>query len=173
MKLFNKKHEDHARFYDLGMKLHWLGKYRRFRESLIAGFGDFEESTIFDFGCGTGLLLEYIKQNYNYQGIYFGGDPGFKMLAVASKKQIRHRRLLWAQIAEIPQLPVKDASVDIFASSLVTHQLPLESKIKSFQEAYRVLKPGGILVSAEFGRPYNLQGRIGAFWLRSFWGMKT
>jgi ubiquinone/menaquinone biosynthesis C-methylase UbiE len=170
MKLFNKKHNDHAKLYDLGMKLHWLGTYQKFRKSIIENFGDFKDKTILDFGCGTGLLLEFIKKNYSFYGFYLGCDPGHKMLEVAKRRGLEHGSCIFMQISENPLLPIRNSAVDIFVSSLVTHQISHGNKIALFQEIYRILKPNGKIVMAEFGKPTNLLGKFGAFYVKSIWG---
>lgn len=164
------KHEDNARAYDAGMKLHWLGSYNAFRRSLVDNFGDFEHSTILDFGCGTGLLLEFIKENYQFNGLYLGVDPGNGMLRVAKDKTVDHQSRHFIQIAPFPSLPVKNASVDVFVSSLVTHQITLNGKQALFKEIYRVLKPGGRAVMAEFGKPSDIMGNLLALYTKKIWG---
>ncbi|OGK12396.1 MAG: hypothetical protein A2W80_09650 [Candidatus Riflebacteria bacterium GWC2_50_8] len=164
------KHEDNAGAYDTGMKLHWLGSYNAFRRSLVNNFGEFENSTILDFGCGTGLLLEFIKANYRYNGLYLGIDPGAGMLKIAKEKAIDHQGKCFVQIPLFPNFPVKSESVDIFVSSLVTHQISLEGKQALFKEIFRVLKPNGRVVMAEFGKPSGIMGNLLAFYTKKVWG---
>ncbi|MBU1107983.1 MAG: class I SAM-dependent methyltransferase [Candidatus Riflebacteria bacterium] len=164
------KHEDNAGAYDTGMKLHWLGSYNAFRRSIVNNFGDFKNSTILDFGCGTGLLLEFIKTNYQYNGLYLGIDPGAGMLKIANGKTIDHQGKCFVQIPLFPNFPVKSESVDIFVSSLVTHQIPVEGKQVLFNEIFRVLKPGGKAVMAEFGKPSGIIGNLLALYTKKVWG---
>ncbi len=165
-----RKLDDEARFYDIGMKLHWGSAYGPFRQSVVGQFGDFREKTILDYGCGTGLLLEYIKANFTYEGLYIACDPGARMLDEVRKKNISHPNIQLKLIPEIPALDIAPASVDIAVSSLVTHQLAPESKRRMFAELFRVLRPGGVLVAAEFGKSSGLSGRIGEFYIRRIWG---
>lgn len=41
-------------------------------------------------------------------------------------------------------------------SSLVFHHLNRENKVLTFKEIFRVLKPGGELHAADFGKPQNM-----------------
>lgn len=165
-----RSHDTTSRFYDFGLKLHWFGRYRRFRRSQLAAAGPLAGKTILDFGCGTGLLYDFLRQQAERPGLYVGIDPGQKMLAMARTKYQAAVDHLLVRNAVLPQLPVAGRTIDIFVSSLVTHQLPRASKELLLREAYRVLKPGGRLVLAEFGAPVNLPGRLSGWYLRAVWG---
>lgn len=161
---------DTARWYDAGMRLHWGGEYPAFRDSLIRQFGEFRDKTILDYGCGTCLLLQHIKTHYDYDGLYIACDTGTKMLEAARVKNIPHHRLVLKQIPENPSLDLGPAEVDIAVSSLITHQLSPERKRAMFGEIFRVLRTGGVLALAEFGRAEGMRGRLGEFYIRHVWG---
>ncbi|MDD2715538.1 MAG: aminotransferase class V-fold PLP-dependent enzyme [Candidatus Wallbacteria bacterium] len=170
MKLVNRRHEDQARYYDIGMKLHWLWKYKKFRQALLDNLPGLSGGTLLDYGCGTGLMLEYILANSDFSGTYIGCDPGFGMLEVAVGKKIKHKLMAFVQVAETPELPVRDSSIDAIVLSLVTHQISREGKLKLFNEFFRVLKPGGMVSIAEFGKPVGISGKISAWYIRKLWG---
>lgn len=71
-----RKLNDLARHYDGSMRRDWGREYGPFRDSVISQFGEFRNKTILDYGCGTGLLLEYIKEHYPYTGRYLACDVG-------------------------------------------------------------------------------------------------
>jgi SAM-dependent methyltransferase len=52
-------------------------------------------------------------------------------------------------------LPYPDSSFDRVVSSLVFHHLTTENKARTFKDIFRVLKPGGELHVADFGKPHN------------------
>ncbi|MGA1871488.1 MAG: class I SAM-dependent methyltransferase [bacterium] len=169
--MLNKKHDDHAPLYDVGMKVHWFGRYNKFRHSIIENFGDFRDTTILDFGCGTGLLLEFMKANYSYTGCYLGLDSGYRMLRTAKEKDIKHDALLFMQLSEaVPYLPIKESAIDIVCCCLVTHQISHDNKLILFKEMYRVLKPNGKIVMTEFCKPYTIFGKYGALYIKYIWG---
>jgi SAM-dependent methyltransferase len=165
-----RKLNDLAAHYDASMRRDWGREYGPFRDSVIAQFGDFRHKTILDYGCGTGLLLEYIKANHSYDGRYLACDTGANMLDLARSKNIPHKDLAFTLIPEVPALPLENTSVDIAVSSLVTHQLPPAGKRAMFAEVLRVLKPGGIFVLAEFGKSAGLMGFVTELYVRHLWG---
>jgi ubiquinone/menaquinone biosynthesis C-methylase UbiE len=52
-------------------------------------------------------------------------------------------------------LPYGDATYDRIVSSLVFHHMSLDNKAKALGEAHRVLRSGGELHIADFGKPQN------------------
>lgn len=94
--------------------------------------------TVLDVGCGPGRYHEYIKQKYP-DVRYVGIDYSTGMLEDHSNTQ----RVLRADMTNIP-LP--DNTFDVV---LANHVLYLAPDIDAaLEETKRVLKPGGILVSA-------------------------
>jgi SAM-dependent methyltransferase len=52
-------------------------------------------------------------------------------------------------------LPLADDAADLLSTSLVLHHLMPEDKTAALAEAARVLKPGGRLHVADWGRPHD------------------
>lgn len=86
---------------------------------------------ILDVGCGTGILVKYLKKK-GYQSV--GCDASD--IAVKMSGQVK---------ATATDLPFEDASFDmVMAISLIEHLLPDEGE-KFIREARRVLRPNGFL----------------------------
>lgn len=130
--------------------------------SSLVGFGDKQKMRIVemlelqpkevlvDIGCGTGSLLRLISQNYP-ENKATGIDPDEKALKIASKKLEQTNIKLILSGAE--KLPFKDKSIDAAASTLAFHHMPFEVKELAMREVYRVLKPNGRFLIADFGKP--------------------
>jgi alkylated DNA repair protein alkB family protein 8/tRNA (uracil-5-)-methyltransferase TRM9 len=95
---------------------------------------------VLDLGCGNGRLVEL----FNGKAVdYLGVDNSENLLSIAKKRYPKSNFLL----ADALNLPFPDNSFDAVFSIAVLHHIPgRELRIKFFDEAKRVLKPGGVLV---------------------------
>lgn len=55
------------------------------RMEILAGVADLRQAKIFDFGCGTGHLLTFLKSHCQYTGEYVGCDLTEDILAIARR----------------------------------------------------------------------------------------
>ena len=113
---------------------------------------DFAYTTLLDVGCGTGFLIDMlVKQR---QATHHGLDLSEKMIEVAKSKAIPGTMF---QTGSADCLPFPDATFDVVTCSQSFHHYPYPEK--AMQEAFRVLKPGGLYILSDTGI-----GGIGA-WL--------
>jgi ubiquinone/menaquinone biosynthesis C-methylase UbiE len=111
------------------------------------------DDNVLDFGCGTGTLLQLLREKYP-DAECSGVDNDPRMLQVAEEK-------LWGipkvQLVEYAgySLPFTDNSFNAVVSTWVFHHLTNEQKTQAFTEIYRVLKPHGKFVVADWGKPQN------------------
>ena len=141
-----------APYYDLAVNLTTLGQARRLRKMTVDQALIKPGDSVLDVGCGTGevtLLAKTHAKNGNVYGI----DPAPEMIVVARKKAARKKLEIDFRIGVIESLPFPDASMDVVTSSLMMHHLPEDLKVRGLAEIYRVLKPGGRLLIADFMRP--------------------
>jgi ubiquinone/menaquinone biosynthesis C-methylase UbiE len=106
--------------------------------------------TAVDVGCGTGTFaLALAARRADAQVIGIDGDAEILGLAQAKAGA---GAIEWHEgLAQ--KLPLPEASADVVTISLVLHHLLAEDKRAALAEVRRILKPGGHLHIADWGRP--------------------
>lgn len=156
-----------TRIYDPAIRLTTREKSfkRRLVEQAAAGPGD----RILDLGCGTGTLALLIKQ-IEPEAEVLGLDADPDMLERARRKaadagvEVGFRRGL------ADDLPYEDGAFDTIVSTLFFHHLQPAVKRRTAAEVARVLRPGGELHVADWGRPADPLMRILSMQVRLFDG---
>ena len=142
-----------APYYDLAVNLTTLGQARRLRKMTVDQALIKPGDSVLDVGCGTGAVTLAAKIRAGKDGQVFGIDPAPEMIALARGKAARKSLEIDFRVGVIESLPFSDASINVVTSSLMMHHLPENLKIRGLAEIYRVLKPGGRLLIADFMRP--------------------
>jgi ubiquinone/menaquinone biosynthesis C-methylase UbiE len=122
---------------------------------------------VLDLGCGTGTLAVLIKKRHP-QARVVGLDVDPRVLEQAVRKAHRAGVSIDFTEASALDLPYPSAHFDRVVSSLMLHHLSREQKRRALSEAWRVLKPDGLLGIADFGRPHTRFTRSVAVVLRHF-----
>jgi ubiquinone/menaquinone biosynthesis C-methylase UbiE len=141
-----------APYYDLTVNLVTLGKARALRKMTVEQALIKPGDSVLDVGCGTGEVT-WLAKTRAKEGKAYGIDPAPEMIAVARSKAARKKLDVDFRVGVIEALPFADSSIDVVTSSLMMHHLPEELKVRGLAEIYRVLKPGGRLLIADFMRP--------------------
>jgi ubiquinone/menaquinone biosynthesis C-methylase UbiE len=141
-----------APYYDLVTNFMTLGQARRLRTVTVDQALIKPGDSVLDVGCGTGEVTLAAKTRAKHGSVY-GIDPAPEMIAVARKKAARKGLDIDFRVGVIEALPFPDSSIDVVTSSLMMHHLPEDLKARGLAEIYRVLKPGGRLLIADFMRP--------------------
>lgn len=125
---------------------------RTFKHSLIVQADISRNHHVLDVGCGTGTLAIWIKrQQPEAEVVGLDADP--RILDLAQQKTQQAGVTVAYDQAFSTDMPYTDSTFDRIVSTLFFHHLDREYKMVTMQEMYRVLKPGGEIHIADWGKP--------------------
>lgn len=137
-----------------------FGRERRFREKTIEHTGFSPTDRILDVGCGTGSLTIAIAKHLVPPGEITGIDAAPRMIKIAQKKAKRAGIPAVFRTGVSEALDFHDGSFDMVVNSMFTHHVDTALKWLSFAEMFRVLCPGGVLITADVDRPTTVWASI-------------
>lgn len=108
-----------------------------------------------DLACGTATLTIAVKKKFPEAKIH-GLDGDAKILNIACRKASVNGAEINFTESNSTALPYPNEHFDAIVSSLFFHHLTPENKRKTLLEVRRVLKTGGTLHIADWGKPSNL-----------------
>lgn len=145
---------------------------KRFKNALIDQAKISPSHSVLDFGCGS-LTLTLLAKQKQPKATFTGVDVDEKILNIARKKLGGSNTTIRIDKYDGLILPYNDSSFDRVITSLVFHHLTPEQKENSFREIKRILKPGGELHIADWGKPSNIFMRIAFYSVQLLDGFKT
>jgi len=118
---------------------------------------------VLDVGCGSGYLSRAMARAVGPEGSVLGVDPSEE--AIDSARRLAPRSNCTFAPGRAEELGDADGTYDVVVTSLVLHHLPEPMRPRAVAEMFRVLRPGGRLLVAEFRPPTS---RLGSLLFRPF-----
>lgn len=144
-------------FYD--PLLRWVFREEVFKRRLVRWVDLQPGQRALDLGCGTATLTIMLKQAQPAAEVVgLDGDP--EVLAIGRAKAAQAGVALTLEHGLATTLPYPDASFDRVVTSLMLHHLETADKQRALAEAFRVLKPGGVLYVLDIGEARDAGGRL-------------
>jgi demethylmenaquinone methyltransferase/2-methoxy-6-polyprenyl-1,4-benzoquinol methylase len=138
-----------ARHYDLVMNVMSGGLYSRFISSAVSAMHIRPEDRILDLGCGTGRNACLMRRHLSDQGYILGMDISEEMGEQFRRKCSPYRNVAFMnQRADVPFSI--ETPFDKIVMSFVLHGFPHESRLKTLENIYSNLKPGGKFLLLDF-----------------------
>jgi SAM-dependent methyltransferase len=136
-----------------------------------AATADARHGDLLDVGCGTGALthaLALAAPDARITGL--DGDPA---VLARARRRLAHCPRVTLLEGRADDLRFEDGAFDRVTCALLLHHLSPAAQRAALREAARVLRPGGRLHVADWGRPRGLVGAAGASLLRALDGFEN
>ena len=104
---------------------------------------------VLDVGCGTGILTSRIAEALRESAVY-GIDMGPQMIRISKRRARERNQVISYELGSAVNLPHAKGKFDVVFTCLLLHLLDYSEKELALREIYRVLKPQGTYISAEF-----------------------
>lgn len=140
-----------ARTYEALSKLVFAGRRRRVFSRLVELSGAQRGDRVLDIGCGPGYLTRLAADAIGPGGEAVGIDASPSVIGYAQRTTRQANCTFRLGTAEALDLP--DGSFDVVLSNLMIHHLPEDKRAEAITETFRVLRPGGRLLVADFRPP--------------------
>jgi protein-S-isoprenylcysteine O-methyltransferase Ste14/protein-L-isoaspartate O-methyltransferase len=142
--------------YDLAA---WIAGDARIKRRLLEKAAIAPDADVLDVGCGTGTLaLMAATQAPSARIVGLDVDPD--ILSIARRKVAQAGRHVTLAEGSATAPPFAPASFDRVLSTLMLHHLTTTQKRATLAAVRRLLRPGGELHVADFGRPHTTLMRL-------------
>lgn len=157
-------------FYDPIVR--WTTRESTFKSALLVQADIRPKNKILDLGCGTATLTIEIKVASPDAGVV-GLDGDSRILEIAEQKAADAGVKISLDQGYSYALPYDGSSFHRVVSSLFFHHLTTENKRRTLTEIERILKPGGELHIADWGKAQNIFMRSMFFLVQFLDGFET
>jgi ubiquinone/menaquinone biosynthesis C-methylase UbiE len=138
-----------------------VGGERRFRHLALEGITITPDMQVLDLCCGSGQTTQFLVDYSNH----VTGLDASPWSIQRAQQNVPDAKFVegWAEA-----MPLADEMFDLVHTSVAMHEMEPDQRRQIFQEALRVLKPGGTFTMVDFHKPENplfWPGIAGFLWL--------
>ena len=138
---------DRVRLNEIITHVVFGGRRRRTYARITALAGARPGDQVLDVGCGGGYLARLLAAAVGPDGQVTGVDPSE---GAASYARRRASAGCSFRVGVAQDLDLPDRSFEVVTSTLAVHHIPEADRAAAFGEMFRVLRPGGALLVADF-----------------------
>ncbi len=150
----------------------WTCREKTFKRALLEQAFQSPGSRVLDVGCGTATLTIMLKRAHSQvEAVGLDGDEA--ILNIARKKAAKAGVELKLDQGLSFEMVYPEADFDKVLSSFFFHHLTHDAKNRTLKEIHRVLRPGGELHIADWGKPANILLRGGFLIVQLLDGFQT
>jgi ubiquinone/menaquinone biosynthesis C-methylase UbiE len=146
--------------YDAGINLLSLGQSNRIKRDIVKNYITASDKVL-EIGCGTGTLAILCAEK---GASIVGFDTSHQMLSIARKKVGELNLTDRIQLREMAAIEMDknfgDETFDRIVSTLVFSEFYPKEQRYVLREAYRILRPGGLIIIADEVRPNSPWKRV-------------
>lgn len=136
------------RLNEIVSQLAFAGRRGRVYRQIVAISGARPGDSVLDVGSSSGYLARKLADATAPGGRVTAVDPSEAAISWAR----RHARPAMTFLVGVAQdLDLPDSSFDVVTCTLAVHHIPARKRQAAFGEMYRVTRPGGRLLVADFG----------------------
>jgi ubiquinone/menaquinone biosynthesis C-methylase UbiE len=138
---------DRYRLNEMVSQLAFGGRRGRVYRRIVALSGVRPGDSVLDVGSSSGYLARKLAVAAGPAGHVTGVDPSAAAIAYARR---RARRAMTFAVGVAQDLDLPDGSFDVVTCTLAMHHIPARKREAAFGEMFRVTRPGGRLLVADF-----------------------
>src|SRR5579863_437766 len=143
---------ERVRVHEAATSIAFMGRRRRVYTRIVAVSGAKPGDRVLDIGCSGGYLARLLAATVGPDGQVTGIDPAASAVRYANRRAPGNCSF---RVGVAQDLGLPDESFDVVTSTLAVHHFPEAMRAAAFGEMYRVTRPGGRLLVADF-RPTGI-----------------
>jgi ubiquinone/menaquinone biosynthesis C-methylase UbiE len=138
---------DRFRLNELVSQIAFGGRRRRVYRRMVSLAQVQPGNAVLDVGCSSGYLSRKLGAAVGPAGHVTGADPSEAAIAYARRRAAGNMTFV---VSAAQDLRLPDSSFDIVTCTLAMHHIPARQREAALREMYRVTRPGGRLLVADF-----------------------